>query len=97
MQSVDRPLFNYYLMNDTASIAAEIRARPIPTTLLRVFGVAIFANLADTAAPKRVNIMQSTRMRGLEMPPFMAKWETEPVKAVKVIMKTLVPTAVLSS
>ena len=39
---------------------------------------------------QRINTVQSGA-------PPMAKWETAPVRAVKVIMNTLVPTAVLSS
>ena len=40
--------------------------------------------------------MHSPQVSGSGVPP-MAKWETAPVSAVKVMMKTLVPTAVFSS
>lgn len=84
-------------MNVTIIMARESIARPTPITRLSVLALALLAKIAETAAPKRVNTMQRTKINGLVIPLFMAKCETEPVKAVKVIMKTLVPTAVLSS
>ena len=47
-------------------------------------------------AHSRVNRTQRMNTVQSGAPP-MVKWETAPVRAVKVIMNTLVPTAVLSS
>ena len=47
-------------------------------------------------AHSRVNATHSAQTNQLGAPPIM-KWETAPVRAVKAIMNTLVPTAVFSS
>ena len=56
----------------------------------------MLANTAAILAQIRVKMMHRIQTAGSGRPP-MAKWETAPVNAVKAIMKTLVPTAVLSS
>ena len=70
--------------------------RIIPVILFKVFGSALFANTAAILAHKRVNTTQEIQTNQLGVPPI-AKWETAPVKAVKVMIKTLVPTAVFKS
>ena len=70
--------------------------RITPVARFRVLGWARLANTAAIRAHMRVKMTHSTHTRGSGMPP-MAKWDTAPVRAVKVIMNTLVPTAVFSS
>lgn len=60
------------------------------------FGCALLAKTAASRAHSSVKTMHSTHVSVSGMPP-MAKWETAPVSAVKVMIKTLVPTAVFSS
>lgn len=72
------------------------KTRTTPVARLRVAGVALFANFAAILAHIRVNTTQRIRIVKSGMPP-MAKWEIAPVRAVNVIINTLVPTAVLSS
>ena len=67
-----------------------------PVARFRVFADARFAKTAATRAQRKVNTMHSTQTVTSGMPPI-AKCETAPVSAVKVMMKTLVPTAVFSS
>ena len=80
----------------TMIIAAPNTARTTPVARLRVFAVALFANKAAILAPRKVAITHTSRAPKSGFP-SMTKCETAPVRAVKVIMKTLVPTAVLSS
>ena len=54
------------------------------------------ARTAATLAKIRVLTMQRIRITASGAPPI-AKWLKAPVRAVKVIMKTLVPTAVFNS
>ena len=70
--------------------------RTIPVARLSVLGEALFANTAAILAQISVNTMHSIITRISGVPPI-AKWDIEPVSAVKVIMNTLVPTAVFSS
>ena len=63
-----------------------------PTTRLRVLASDLFAICAAILAHRRVNMAQSIRQVISGVPPI-AKWLMPPVSAVKVIMKTLVPTA----
>ena len=56
----------------------------------------MFANIAAILAQMRVNTIHRIITRISGAPPI-AKCEIEPVSAVKVMMKTLVPTAVFSS
>ena len=56
----------------------------------------MLAKRAAMRAHNSVDPTQNTRHHRSGIPP-MAKWLTAPVKAVKVIMNTLVPTAVFSS
>ena len=67
-----------------------------PVARLSTIGLALLANFAAILAHKRVERTQnkSAHRSGI---PEMAKCPKAPVKAVKVIIKTLVPTAVLSS
>ena len=71
-------------------------ARIAPVARLRTAGLALLANLAAIRAHRRVESTQNIRHQISGAPP-MAKWLAAPVSAVKVIMNTLVPTAVLSS
>ena len=71
-------------------------ASTIPVARFRVLGSALLANTAAMRAHSRVNTTHSAQTNQLGAPPIM-KWETAPVRAVKVIMNTLVPTAVFSS
>ena len=68
----------------------------IPVARLRVLASALLAKTAAMRAHSRVKPTQSTQTCQSGAPP-MAKWETAPVRAVKVMMNTLVPTAVFSS
>ena len=79
----------------TIIIAAPRTAKTIPVTRLSFRADVLLANTAETLAPIRVNNTQQMRavISGREP---MAKWETAPVRALKVIINTLVPTAVLS-
>ena len=63
---------------------------------LRYLGVALFANTAAILAHNSVNTIHKIHTAIFGIPPI-AKCETAPVKAVNVMMNTLVPTAVLSS
>ena len=68
----------------------------IPVTRFNFFSDDLFAIYAPIRAQISVNITQITSTAISGTPPI-AKCEIAPVKAVKVITKTLVPTAVLSS
>ena len=68
----------------------------MPVARFKVLGSALLANTAAILAQIKVNKTHKIRMVRSGAPP-MPKWETAPVRAVKVIIKTLVPTAVLSS
>ena len=70
---------------------------PTPKALFIVFSDALFANLEVRRAAMRVKVTHRIRMETSVMPPPIAKWDKAPVRAVKVIMKTLVPTAVFNS
>ena len=70
--------------------------RMIPVARLRVLASALLAKTAAMRAHSRVKTTQSTQTYQSGAPP-MAKWLTAPVRAVKVMMNTLVPTAVFSS
>ena len=59
-------------------------------------GVLLLANRAATRAHSSVDAMHSPSVTQSATPP-MAKWLSEPVRAVKVMINTLVPTAVFSS
>lgn len=86
----------FYASAENKSTTAPNMTRIIPVALFRVFGSALFANTAATLAQKRVNTIQEIQTNRSGLPP-MAKWETAPVSAVKVMIKTLVPTAVFNS
>ena len=68
----------------------------IPTARFNVFGSALFAKRAATLAQSRVLKIQKTNAAGSGVPPII-KWLAAPVKAVNVIINTLVPTAVFNS
>lgn len=70
--------------------------RITPVTRLSVSGLALLAKIAAILAHINVKTIHNTNTGMSGMPPI-AKWETAPVNAVKVIMKTLVPTAVFNS
>ena len=67
-----------------------------PMTRLSVLGFALFAIFAASKANTRVNKTQAHNeiQSGA---PLIIKWLTDPVNAVNVIMKTLVPTAHFNS
>lgn len=67
-----------------------------PVTRLRTTGEDLLANRAAICAKIRVLITQIMSASKSGSPP-MAKWLIDPVSAVALIMKTLVPTAVFSS
>lgn len=67
-----------------------------PVTRFRVLGVALLATSAAILAQISVKITQRANTVQSGAPP-MAKWDAAPVNAVNAMMKTLVPTAVLSS
>ena len=68
----------------------------MPVARFSVLGCAILANTAAMRAHTSVKMTQSAHTSQSGVPP-MAKWDTAPVRAVKVMIKTLVPTAVFSS
>ena len=68
----------------------------MPVARFSVLAEALLANFAAIRAQSRVKTKHRTRTVRSGIPP-MAKWETAPVRAVKVMMNTLVPTAVFSS
>ena len=70
--------------------------RTIPVARLRVFGCALLAKTAAILAHKNVNATHRHKIRISGKPPI-AKCEIAPVRAVNVIINTLVPTAVFSS
>ena len=69
------------------------------TTPVARFNVAGFALLAKTAAIRAQSRVKMTHRKntGQSGIPPIIKWEAAPVRAVKLIMNTLVPTAVFSS
>lgn len=77
-------------------MAVPNMVRTTPVTRFNVAGAALFASFAAILAHNRVEAMQKRRHHKSGMSP-MAKWLTEPVSAVKVMIKTLVPTAVFNS
>lgn len=67
-----------------------------PVVWFRTLGVLLLAKRAAMRAQSRVDRTQKIRAHRSATPP-MAKWLTEPVKAVKAMINTLVPTAVFNS
>ena len=80
----------------TARIATPRITKMDPVTRFKTRGEALLARDAATWAKMSVLMIQMIRASISGKPP-MTKWLTEPVKAVALIMKTLVPTAVFSS
>ena len=80
----------------TTTITAPRMVSTTPVTRLRALAEARLAKTAAILAPRSVTTTHTVRAN-TSSPPPMATWETAPVKAVKVMMNTLVPTAVLSS
>ena len=70
--------------------------RITPVARFSVLGVALLAKTAAILAQSRVKTTHRAKTVQSGAPP-MVKWETAPVRAVKVMMNTLVPTAVFSS
>ena len=70
--------------------------RTIPVARLSVLGAALFAKTAAILAQMNVKTTHSASMSQSGEPPI-EKWDKAPVKAVNVIINTLVPTAVFSS
>ena len=68
----------------------------MPVARFRVLGLALFAKTAAILAHIRVNAMQRMNTNQSGVPPII-KCEVAPVRAVNVIMNTLVPTAVYNS
>ena len=81
---------------ENAITATPSTTRITPVARFKVLGVALFAKTAATLAHISVKVTHSTHTSTSGIPP-MAKWDTAPVKAVKVMINTLVPTAVFSS
>lgn len=77
-------------------IKPPITVSTTPNVRFKTLAEALFANFAETLAPINVKIIHKNNIFKLGMPPI-TKCETPPVKAVKVIIKTLVPTAVFNS
>ena len=77
-------------------MASPSTASTMPVMRLSAAGSARLANTADTLAPTKVATTHRISANGSGRPP-MTKWDTAPVKAVNDMIKTLVPTAVLSS
>ena len=67
-----------------------------PVTRFKVLGVALLAKTAAILAHRKVKTTHSIQVVTSGRPP-MAKWDMAPVSAVKVIINTLVPTAVFNS
>ena len=67
-----------------------------PVIRLSIIFDTLFAMTADTLAAAKVAPMVINRIFRSGKP-LMTKWDTAPISAVKVIMKTLVPTPVLNS
>lgn len=76
-------------------MAAPNTVRTMPVARLRTFAEALLANLAAILAQSSVLSMQNKKLVQSGAPP-MAKWLAAPVNAVKVMMNTLVPTAVFN-
>ena len=85
-----------YPNTENAITATPSTTRITPVARFRVFGVALLANTAAILAHSRVNRTQRMNTVQSGAPP-MAKWDTAPVRAVKVMINTLVPTAVFNS
>ena len=68
----------------------------MPVALFSVFGSALLANRAAILAQSNVKSIHNRRIVKSGIPP-MVKWEMAPVRAVNVIINTLVPTAVFRS
>lgn len=77
-------------------IAAPKITNTIPVAWFKVLGSALLAKRAAILAQIKVKIMHRAKIPQSGAPP-MVKWETAPVSAVKVIINTLVPTAVYNS
>ena len=81
----------------TATIAIPKTDNTTPVALFKVFAGALFANLAATLAPIRVNRIHRINAGISGRLPLIEKWDTAPVNAVKDMINTLVPTAVFNS
>lgn len=77
-------------------MTAPKATRTIPVARFKVLGSALLAKRAAILAQIKVKITHREKTVQSGVPP-MAKWETAPVSAVKVIINTLVPTAVFNS
>jgi len=77
-------------------MAVPRTVRTAPVARFKTTGDALLANFAAIRAQRSVLSTQKRSVVRSGMPPI-AKWPAEPVKAVKVMIKTLVPTAVFSS
>ena len=80
----------------TSRMAAPSTVSTTPVARFRVLAGALLAKRAAMRAQSRVKQTHIIRTVQSGAPP-MAKWETAPVSAVKVMINTLVPTAVFSS
>lgn len=70
--------------------------RMTPVARFNVFGVALLANTDAILAQRNVNTTHRRKIVQSGAPP-MAKCDTAQVRAVKVMINTLVPTAVFNS
>ena len=86
----------FYFISEKPKTTIPKRTNIIPVARFRVFALALFAIFAAILAKISVKRIQSAKGSESGMPPI-AKCEIEPVRAVKVMIKTLVPTAVFSS
>ena len=94
--SEDEIIHKTYFTKFTTKIAAPNIVSTTPVARFNVAALALLANFAAIRAHKKVNRIQRIRGRTCGMPPIM-KWLPAPVRAVKVMINTLVPTAVFSS
>ena len=85
-----------YFSTENPKITIPSTTSTIPVARFNVFGSALLANKAAMRAQINVNITHSPKTVQSGVPPIV-KWDKAPVSAVKVIMKTLVPTAVFNS
>ena len=94
MVALERSFIPSYL--PTIMMAAPRTTSTIPVARLSVAALALLANLAAMRAHRKVKSTQNPSHHRSGTPPIII-WLAAPVKAVNVIVNTLVPTAVFSS
>lgn len=88
--------FKFYAKNENPSTAIPRTTKIKPVARFKTFASDRFAKSAAILAKTSVNKTHNKNGSASGIPPI-AKWETAPVSAVKVIINTLVPTAVFNS